>query len=63
LDQATISRHLAVIKQSGIVDSQRQGQEKVYYVVNPEIAEVCALMRTVLLAQAEKRIRMADELR
>lgn len=58
LGQSTISRHLAVLRQSGIIDSKRNGQEVVCRVANPKIAEVCALMRTVLLEQMNKKTQI-----
>ncbi len=53
--QSTVSRHLAVLKQSGILTTERRGQEILYSVINPKIAEVCGLMRKVLAEQMEER--------
>lgn len=62
LGQSTISRHLAVLRQNGIVNSQRNGQEIICSVANPKIAEVCSLMRNVLVDQIEKKSRVAKEI-
>lgn len=63
LGQSTISRHLAVLRQSGIIHSQRNGQEIICSVANPKIAEVCSLMRNVLMDQIDEKSRVAKEIK
>ena len=36
LPQATVSQHLALLKNKGIIDGQRNGVEVFYSVINPE---------------------------
>jgi ArsR family transcriptional regulator, virulence genes transcriptional regulator len=55
LGQSTVSRHLAILRQRGIVNFHRQGQEIYYEVANPKIIEVCNMMRSVLLEQINER--------
>ncbi len=59
LSPATISRHLATLRQYGIVEVQRQGQENVYRLTNPKIATVCNLMREVLAEQIAHQSEIA----
>jgi len=53
--QATISRHLSILRQAGVVIGQRQGQEMHYQLANPKIADVCNLMRQLLTEQAARQ--------
>jgi DNA-binding transcriptional ArsR family regulator len=60
--QVTVSRHLAVLRHSGIVAAQRQGQDVYYSVVNPKILEVCSLMLDVLSEQAAHQSELMQTL-
>lgn len=51
--QATLSQHLAVLREKGIVVSERQGQNIYYKIPNHKILKACQLMREVLLEQIE----------
>jgi len=53
--QPMISRHLGVLHSSGIITSEQQGQSVVYQIANPKIAEICDLMRGVLMEDAAHR--------
>jgi ArsR family transcriptional regulator len=46
--QATISQHLSVLRQRGVVSTQREGINIYYQVANPKITQACDLMREVL---------------
>jgi DNA-binding transcriptional ArsR family regulator len=58
-DPGTVSRHLSVLKSSGILSARREGKDMYYYIVNPKITEVCDLMRQVLAEQAEQQIQIS----
>ena len=47
--QATISQHLAVLRQRGVVSTRREGINVYYDIANPKITQACDLMREVLL--------------
>jgi ArsR family transcriptional regulator len=51
LSQAALSRHLAVLRNIGLVTSHRQGQENIYQLANPKIVVICDMMRQVLAEQ------------
>lgn len=53
--QATISRHLSVLRNGGIVTSQRHAQDVIYQIANPKIVSICDLMREVLAEEAIRR--------
>jgi len=46
--QATVSQHLAVLRQRGVVSTKREGVNVYYEVANPKITQACDLMREVL---------------
>ena len=47
--QATISQHLSVLRQRGVVTTKREGINVYYQVASPKITQACNLMREVLL--------------
>ena len=51
IPQPTASRHLALLRSNGVLDSHRKGTEIFYEISNPKILEVCELMREVLTEQ------------
>jgi len=56
--QATLSQHLAVLRERGIVVSQRQGQNIFYNISNPKILKACRLMKEVLLERIKQNSRL-----
>jgi DNA-binding transcriptional ArsR family regulator len=57
LSSATVSHHLSVLRNSGVVTPERQGHEIIYHISSSKIAAVCDLMREVL---AEQIIHQSD---
>ena len=47
-NQTNVSRQLAVLRGVGVVDHQRQGTEMLYVLTDPQVSEVCDLVRKVL---------------
>lgn len=62
LSQGTLSRHLAVLRNIGLVTVQRQGQEKIYQLANPKIGIICDLIRQVLAEQITHQAEVATTL-
>ena len=56
--QATISRHLGVLRNGGILIAQRRAQDVVYQIANPKIVHICDLMREVLAEDAARRSQL-----
>ncbi len=48
LPQSSGSRHLAVLREGGIVATRREGTTIFYSLANPRIGEACDLVRSVL---------------
>lgn len=46
--QATVSQHLSLLRQRGVVTTKREGINVYYEVANPKITQACDLMREVL---------------
>jgi ArsR family transcriptional regulator len=59
--QATISRHLAVLRSHGIVSTHPEGQERICEIANPKIVHICDLMREILEEEAAQRARLVGE--
>ncbi|HEX7568613.1 MAG TPA: metalloregulator ArsR/SmtB family transcription factor [Anaerolineaceae bacterium] len=55
LPQCTVSRQLTILRGVGVVVSQRLGNAKVYQITDDKIAEVCDLVRSILIEQIQKR--------
>lgn len=61
LPQANISQHLMILREAGVVESQREGKNIFYRLANVHIIEACDLLREVLIDQA-KNSELANEL-
>jgi ArsR family transcriptional regulator len=58
--QSTVSRHLGVLRNGGIVIARRHAQVVVYQIANPKVVHICDLMREVLLEEAARRSRLVE---
>ena len=59
--QATVSRHLGVLRRGGVVVSQRHAQDIVYQIASPKIVGICDLMREVLVEEAARHSLLVEE--
>ncbi len=60
--QAKISQHLAIMRQRGIVRTERVGTEIHYSLADPRILEACHTIREVLLQQLMQQASLAAPL-
>jgi ArsR family transcriptional regulator, virulence genes transcriptional regulator len=60
--QATISQHLAVMRQRGILRTERRGTQVYYSVTDTRILEACHITRAVLLQQLTAQGDLAAQL-
>ena len=60
--QAKISQHLTIMRQRGIVRTQRAGTEVHYSLADPRILEACRITREVLLQQLTQQASLAAPL-
>jgi ArsR family transcriptional regulator len=59
--QATISQHLAVLRQRGVVSTRKDGVNIFYKIANPKIVKACDIIREALfeqLAEMEKLVKV-----
>src|SRR6266568_4705359 len=57
--QAKISQHLSIMRQRGIVRTQRVGTEVHYFLADPRILEACHITREILLEQLTRHASLA----
>ncbi len=61
--QAKISQHLAVLRQRGIVQTERSGTEIRYSLADTRILDACHITQDVLLQQLTQQGTLATRLR
>jgi ArsR family transcriptional regulator, virulence genes transcriptional regulator len=62
LPQSNVSRHLAVLRERGLVVTRREGTTIYYNLADPKIAEACSMVREVLQSQLDHHQAMANSL-
>ncbi len=58
--QASISRNLAILRNTGVLTVRREGTNAIYQVANPKILSVCDMMREVLSEQLEEQVKLME---
>ncbi|MFZ5883257.1 MAG: ArsR/SmtB family transcription factor [Chloroflexota bacterium] len=53
--QSLVSRQLSVLRNVGVVECRRQGNEMIYQLTDETIGEMCDLVRKVLTAHMQKQ--------
>jgi len=61
LPQANISQHLMILRDAGVLKTQREGKQIIYQLANKKIIEASDLLREVLIDQ-HKNAEIADQL-
>ncbi len=62
IPQAAVSRHLAVLRDRGVVQTRRKGNVVFYSLTDLKIGEACDLIHNILLNQIEKNRQLAERL-
>jgi DNA-binding transcriptional ArsR family regulator len=62
ISQPLVSRHLALLRERGIVTTRRQGSSIFYSLSDPKIIDACNIVHTVLLNQIAKDKASAERL-
>jgi DNA-binding transcriptional ArsR family regulator len=60
LSQPTVSRHISVLRNAGILACEREPNGLFYHIANPKISSVCDLMREVLAEQYAQQSQLID---
>ena len=58
IPKANTSQHLAVLRQSGVVNTRRDGINVYYSLRSERISEACALTRQILVERLEDQMAM-----
>lgn len=56
--QPTVSRHLSILRSSGLVSTERKGVEVYYEITNPKIVEICEMMRSLLAERGTQQLEL-----
>jgi ArsR family transcriptional regulator len=59
LPQPTVSRHLKVLRERGLVTSVRDGQSVIYTLADPRIIQALDILRAVMTDQLETQFTLA----
>ena len=60
--QAIVSRHLAILRNRGVVRYRREGTNVYYSLTDRKICDACDLVHEILLGQMEKNKELARRL-
>jgi len=60
--QAVVSRHLAVLRNRGIVNTRREGTSVYYSLANPRIVEACDIVHSILMDHLAHNRELANKL-
>jgi ArsR family transcriptional regulator len=60
LPQPTVSRHLKVLRDTGLVTSRRDGQYVYYHLKDPRVIEALNLLRGILAANMQERAQLLN---
>lgn len=53
--QASVSKHLGILKQAGLVEAQRQGTQMIYRVADESVFDMCRLVCDGVTRHARKQ--------
>jgi DNA-binding transcriptional ArsR family regulator len=62
IPQATVSRHLAILREKGVVSTRREGSNIYYRLTNPRVCEACDIIHQILIQQIESGRELAQKL-
>lgn len=63
LDQSTVSKHLAVLRAHGVLNSRREGSRVLYSLADPAVAAIVRLTREACLARLKETEQVISSLR
>lgn len=61
--QPTISRHLSMLRTTGLLTAHRKGMEVFYSITNPKVVEVCEMMRSILAERESQQINLLHSMK
>lgn len=60
IPQAVVSRHLAILRDRGVVKARREGVNVYYSLTDSKIGDACDIVHQILLEQIERNRKLAD---
>jgi DNA-binding transcriptional ArsR family regulator len=60
--QPTVSRHLALLRSTDLLTAHRKGAEVFYEITNPQLVEICEMMRGLLVMREMKQLDLLHSL-
>jgi DNA-binding transcriptional ArsR family regulator len=63
ISKANLSKHMALLTRSDIVDYRREGRQMYYRLADPEIHKACATMRSILYRRLKKGEKLASAIK
>ena len=60
LAQPVVSRHLAILRERGIVTAEREGRAVYYRISDPRIIEALNLLRSIIADQLHAQAQLAE---
>jgi DNA-binding transcriptional ArsR family regulator len=60
--QAVVSRHLAILRQKGVVEARRNGVNIYYSLTDTKILAACDIVHEVLMTQVSRNRQLAEKL-
>jgi DNA-binding transcriptional ArsR family regulator len=60
LSQSVVSRQLGILRNTGVVDCRRQGNEMIYHLTDENIGKLCDLVRKLLSDQAQRQSQVFE---
>ena len=61
--QSTTSRHLSVLRTTGLLAAHRKGAEVYYEITNPKVVEVCEMMRSILAERESLQLHLLNSMK
>jgi ArsR family transcriptional regulator len=58
VSKANVSQHLTVMRNTGILDSRKDGLNVYYCISNPKVTKACGLMREVLIEHQSRKSKL-----
>ena len=59
ISQGAVSRHLAILRDRGVVKTRRNGKNVYYRLADPKLITACDLVHEILLGQVERNRELA----
>ncbi|BBX46740.1 lsr2/espR transcriptional regulator [Mycobacterium cookii] len=63
IELSNLSQQLGVLRRAGVVNARKDGNNVIYSIASPDIAELLAVARKVLTRMLSDRVAVLDDLR